>query len=247
MSAATAGRRPVDDQHRHRRHRRHRRTGRGARPRRLRACPHHRRPRRGRRRRAAYPRRPAKARGVDVPLIGDFHYIGHKLLTDHPAAARSARQIPHQSRQCRLRREARPPVRHPHRARHQIRQAGQHRRQLGLARPGAADAPDGRERRLRRPRSAAAVTREAIVQSALLSAARGREDRPAARRRSSSRPRSPTSRISSPSMPNSPAAPTTRCISGSPKPAWAPRASSPRRRRSAFSCSRASATPSASR
>jgi (E)-4-hydroxy-3-methylbut-2-enyl-diphosphate synthase len=26
-------------------------------------------------------------RGVDVPLIGDFHYIGHKLLTDHPAAA----------------------------------------------------------------------------------------------------------------------------------------------------------------
>ncbi|MCW5698173.1 MAG: flavodoxin-dependent (E)-4-hydroxy-3-methylbut-2-enyl-diphosphate synthase [Bauldia sp.] len=27
------------------------------------------------------------ARGVDVPLIGDFHYIGHKLLTDHPAAA----------------------------------------------------------------------------------------------------------------------------------------------------------------
>jgi len=26
-------------------------------------------------------------RGVDVPLIGDFHYIGHKLLTDHPACA----------------------------------------------------------------------------------------------------------------------------------------------------------------
>ncbi len=27
------------------------------------------------------------ARGITVPLIGDFHYIGHKLLTDHPAAA----------------------------------------------------------------------------------------------------------------------------------------------------------------
>src|SRR3954470_16552479 len=26
-------------------------------------------------------------RGITVPLIGDFHYIGHKLLTDHPAAA----------------------------------------------------------------------------------------------------------------------------------------------------------------
>src|SRR5438874_7887347 len=23
----------------------------------------------------------------DVPLIGDFHYIGHKLLADHPACA----------------------------------------------------------------------------------------------------------------------------------------------------------------
>jgi (E)-4-hydroxy-3-methylbut-2-enyl-diphosphate synthase len=26
-------------------------------------------------------------RGVRAPLIGDFHYIGHKLLTDHPACA----------------------------------------------------------------------------------------------------------------------------------------------------------------
>lgn len=25
--------------------------------------------------------------GIDVPLIGDFHYIGHKLLADHPACA----------------------------------------------------------------------------------------------------------------------------------------------------------------
>ncbi|HZZ60539.1 MAG TPA: flavodoxin-dependent (E)-4-hydroxy-3-methylbut-2-enyl-diphosphate synthase [Roseiarcus sp.] len=27
------------------------------------------------------------AMGVQVPLIGDFHYIGHKLLADHPACA----------------------------------------------------------------------------------------------------------------------------------------------------------------
>jgi len=27
--------------------------------------------------------------GVAVPLIGDFHYIGHKLLSDHPAAAQA--------------------------------------------------------------------------------------------------------------------------------------------------------------
>src|SRR3712207_5044561 len=25
--------------------------------------------------------------GHAVPLVGDFHYIGHKLLTDHPACA----------------------------------------------------------------------------------------------------------------------------------------------------------------
>jgi (E)-4-hydroxy-3-methylbut-2-enyl-diphosphate synthase len=25
--------------------------------------------------------------GMDVPLVGDFHYIGHKLLSDHPACA----------------------------------------------------------------------------------------------------------------------------------------------------------------
>jgi (E)-4-hydroxy-3-methylbut-2-enyl-diphosphate synthase len=27
------------------------------------------------------------ARGIDVPIVGDFHYIGHKLLADHPACA----------------------------------------------------------------------------------------------------------------------------------------------------------------
>ena len=26
-------------------------------------------------------------RGLNVPLVGDFHYIGHKLLADHPACA----------------------------------------------------------------------------------------------------------------------------------------------------------------
>jgi (E)-4-hydroxy-3-methylbut-2-enyl-diphosphate synthase len=29
------------------------------------------------------------AMGVAVPLIGDFHYIGHKLLADHPACAQA--------------------------------------------------------------------------------------------------------------------------------------------------------------
>ncbi len=29
------------------------------------------------------------AQGVDVPLVGDFHYIGHKLLKEHPAMAQA--------------------------------------------------------------------------------------------------------------------------------------------------------------
>ena len=29
------------------------------------------------------------ALAVDVPLVGDFHYIGHKLLADHPACAQA--------------------------------------------------------------------------------------------------------------------------------------------------------------
>jgi (E)-4-hydroxy-3-methylbut-2-enyl-diphosphate synthase len=34
-----------------------------------------------------YIRDKLAAHGINVPLIGDFHYIGHKLLTDHPACA----------------------------------------------------------------------------------------------------------------------------------------------------------------
>ena len=31
--------------------------------------------------------------GVDVPLIGDFHYNGHRLLVDHPAMAQALSKI----------------------------------------------------------------------------------------------------------------------------------------------------------
>ncbi len=32
-------------------------------------------------------------RGVTVPLVGDFHYIGHTLLADHPLARRRSTNI----------------------------------------------------------------------------------------------------------------------------------------------------------
>jgi len=40
---------------------------------------------------AAVPEMIRKVRdlGIDVPVIGDFHYNGHKLLVDHPEAART--------------------------------------------------------------------------------------------------------------------------------------------------------------
>ena len=113
--------------------------------------------------------------GVDVPIVGDFHYIGHKLLADHPACAEALDKYRINPGQCRLQGEEGPAVRRHRRDRDQARQAGAHRRQLGLARPGAADPPDGRERALAQPIDARAVTREAMVQSALLSAERAEE------------------------------------------------------------------------
>ena len=84
--------------------------------------------------------------GAAVPLVGDFHYNGHTLLSREPRLRRGARQVPHQSGQRRLQGQARPAVLGHRRAGAEARQARAHRRQLGQPRPGAADAPDGRER-----------------------------------------------------------------------------------------------------
>ena len=88
--------------------------------------------------------------GIDVPLIGDFHYNGHRLLSDYPAMAAGAEQVPHQPGQRRQGRQARPPVRADDRGGDAPRQGGAHRRQLGQPRPGTAGRADGRERRARR-------------------------------------------------------------------------------------------------
>ena len=48
-----------------------------------------------------------RVRGYEVPLVGDFHYHGHLFLSRHPGLRRGARQVAHQSRQRRLRRQAR--------------------------------------------------------------------------------------------------------------------------------------------
>ena len=86
--------------------------------------------------------------GIDVPLIGDFHYNGHRLLSDHPACAQALSKYrinpgnvgkgDKRDRQFAQMIEVA----------HAPRQAGAHRRQLGQPRPGAAGRADGRERRV---------------------------------------------------------------------------------------------------
>ena len=108
--------------------------------------------------------------GVDVPVIGDFHYNGHKLLVDHPAMAAGlakyrinpgnvGTQVPRRELH-----DDRP-------GRHRARQAGADRGQLGLAGPAAADGPDGGQRAaLPEPREARDVMIDAMIESAMRSA-----------------------------------------------------------------------------
>ena len=85
--------------------------------------------------------------GCTVPLIGDFHYNGHLLLTRYPAVRRGTRQVPHQPGQ---RRHGPAPRRavHDHlQGRRRARQTGAHRRQRRLPQPGARHAADAGQHR----------------------------------------------------------------------------------------------------
>ena len=92
--------------------------------------------------------------GCTAPLIGDFHYNGHLLLTRYPGRGAGARQVPHQSRQRRHRQAARRAVRDDLQGRGRSREAGAHRRQRRLAQPGA-----GRRARCRRTRTRRSASR----------------------------------------------------------------------------------------
>ena len=85
------------------------------------------------------------AMGLDVPLVGDFHYIGHKLLADHPACAEALAKYRINPGNVGFGDKKDRAVRCHRRDRHPPRQAGAHRRQLGVAGRRAADPPDGRE------------------------------------------------------------------------------------------------------
>ena len=83
--------------------------------------------------------------GVDVPVIGDFHYNGHKLLVDHPEMAAGLAKyrinpgnVGTKQHDAHFQTIVRVAI--------EQRQARPDRRQLGLARPAAADRPHGGER-----------------------------------------------------------------------------------------------------
>ena len=92
-----------------------------------------------------------RKRGITTPLIGDFHYIGHKLLADYPACAEALDKYRINPGNVGFKNKRDTPVRRHHRDRQQEQQAGPHRRQLGLARSGTADQADGREHGLAEP------------------------------------------------------------------------------------------------
>ena len=113
--------------------------------------------------------------GVEVPLIGDFHYIGHKLLADHPACAEALDKY-------RIN-----PGNVGFKGKKDRQFAAIIETALSRGKPVRIGANWGsldqellthlmdENARLATPMSARAVTREAMVQSALLSAARAEE------------------------------------------------------------------------
>jgi len=113
--------------------------------------------------------------GMHVPLVGDFHYIGHKLLADHPACAEALAKYRinpgnvgfREKRDRQFAEIIEMAIRYDKPVRIGVNWGSLDQELL----TGLMDANN----RLATPRSARAVTREAIIQSALISAALAEE------------------------------------------------------------------------
>ena len=158
--------------------------------------------------------------GCDVPIVGDFHYIGHKLLADHPGCAEALDKyrinpgnVGFKDKKDRQFSAI-------------VEMAIKHDKPVRIgANWGSLDQEllthlMDENAKSQQPKEARAVTREAMVQSALLSAARAEEiGLPRDRIILSAKVSAVQDLMRS--MPISPGAPTTPSISASPKPAWA--------------------------
>jgi len=112
--------------------------------------------------------------GVSAPLIGDFHYIGHKLLADHPACAEALDKYRINPGNVGFRNKR------DLQFGQIVEMALRHGKCVRIGANWARstknyDASDGRNAVLPKPLDGRAVMREAMVQSALLSAARAEE------------------------------------------------------------------------
>ncbi|NNM70998.1 flavodoxin-dependent (E)-4-hydroxy-3-methylbut-2-enyl-diphosphate synthase [Enterovirga aerilata] len=113
--------------------------------------------------------------GVSVPLVGDFHYIGHKLLTDHPACAEALAKYRINPGNVGFKEKK------DRQFGAIIELAAKHGKAVRIgANWGSLDQEllthlMDENARLPNPVDARAITREALVQSALLSAARAEE------------------------------------------------------------------------
>ena len=213
VGSAHPDRRPVDDQHRHGRCRRDRDPGRAARARRLAAGAGHGQHRRGR---GARCRRWSASSAASAWTCRSSATSTTTATSCSPSTRRWRPRLakyrinPGNVGAQAPRREL--PDDRPGRDRQ--RQAGPDRRELGLARPGAPDRADGRERPSAEPRDARDVMIEAMIESALRSAELAEEtglrhDRIILSAKVSRRAR-PRRRL----PPASPRAPTTRSTSG---------------------------------
>jgi (E)-4-hydroxy-3-methylbut-2-enyl-diphosphate synthase len=113
--------------------------------------------------------------GIEVPLVGDFHYIGHKLLTDHPACAEALAKYRINPGNVGFRNKRDPQFTT------MIEVALKYRRPVRIGvNWGSLDQElltglMDENARAEAPLEAAEITREAMVQSALGSAARAEE------------------------------------------------------------------------
>ena len=96
-----------------------------------------------------------RKRGITSPLIGDFHYIGHKLLAEYPACAEALDKYRINPGNVGFKNKRDTQFADIIEIANKNDKAGPYRRQLGLARSGAADQADGREHGVAQPRDAA--------------------------------------------------------------------------------------------
>jgi (E)-4-hydroxy-3-methylbut-2-enyl-diphosphate synthase len=116
-----------------------------------------------------------RSKGIDVPLVGDFHYIGHKLLTEHPACAEALDKYRinpgnvgfKNKRDAQFGTIVELAIRHGKAVRIGANWGSLDQELLTALMDENAESPD--------PIDARAVMREAMVRSALLSAARAEE------------------------------------------------------------------------